>query len=259
MNFFYSIKTNTLASKLTIPRFRNNSNSNKEYNVFSLEIKNNKWHIKKLNCEANDNFFYLSGKMLDNNTIIFLAKDNELKQFRKYDFELLIDLNNYTNTVPDYRANLMIYNSEGGFSSYQSDYPFSMVNKTGNIISPINALTNLNAQTNIIFFKNIFIKPIIAKFKLFFIDIIEKRILFEKSIFTNTTNAIEIEKKFINPNVYLYSSKYLGVPMFVSCLNGHISFEHTHPPQEYIFSKSKFRIIGELKEEFNEIIDKENC
>ena len=47
--------------------------------------------------------------------------------------------------------------------------------------------------------------------------------------------------------------------MFVSCLNGHISFEHTHPPQEYIFSKSKFRIIGELKEEFNEIIDKENC
>ena len=35
--------------------------------------------------------------------------------------------------------------------------------------------------------------------------------------------------------------------MFVSCLNGHISFEHTHPPQEYIFSKSKFRIIGSLR------------
>ena len=91
------------------------------------------------------------------------------------------------------------------------------------------------------FVKNIYIKPIEKKFKIFFIDIFEKRVLAEKTVITNTTNIINIDKKFINPNVFLFSSQYIGIPMFVSILNNCISFEHTHPPHEYILGKNKYR------------------
>lgn len=259
MNFFFSIKTDDLSSKLTIPRFRNKSATNKEYEIFSSQIKNKKWFVEKLDCDIGEDFYFLSGDILDNNKIFFLAKESEINLYNETNFDRLINLNNFSDTVPDFRANLSIYNKQGGFSSYQSDYPFGMVHKRGNIISPISVLTNINAQKNYIFFRNIFIEPIEIEFQIYFIDIMKKKILFKESVYTNRTNIINIEKKYINSHTYLFSNKYLGVPMFVSCLNGHISFEHTHPPQEYIFSKSKFRIIGELKEEFNEIIDKENC
>ena len=43
--------------------------------------------------------------------------------------------------------------------------------------------------------------------------------------------------------------------MFVSIKNKHISFEHTHPPHEYILSQNKFKKITELKEEINAIVN----
>ena len=43
--------------------------------------------------------------------------------------------------------------------------------------------------------------------------------------------------------------------MFVSYNNNDISFEHTHPPHEYILSEDKFKTISELKKEINAIIN----
>ena len=42
--------------------------------------------------------------------------------------------------------------------------------------------------------------------------------------------------------------------MFVSEKKKHLSFEHTHPPHEYILSNDKFMKVSELKREINEII-----
>ena len=81
-----------------------------------------------------------------------------------------------------------------------------------------------------------------------------KKILYNKEIYTNSLNEIEINKDFINPNVFLFTDKYLGVPVFVSCKNNHLSCEHTHPPHEYIISGDKYKKISELKKEMNEII-----
>ena len=36
----------------------------------------------------------------------------------------LLSVNGFTDTVPDYRSNLKIFNRKGGFSSYQAEYPF---------------------------------------------------------------------------------------------------------------------------------------
>ena len=55
--------------------------------------------------------------------------------------------------------------------------------------------------------------------------------------------------------MFLITDKYLGIPMFVSIDQKHVSFEHTQPPHEYILGKNKFKKISELKKEINEIIN----
>ena len=42
--------------------------------------------------------------------------------------------------------------------------------------------------------------------------------------------------------------------MYVSVKNNFLSFEHTHPPHEYILSKNKFLKVSDLKKEIYEII-----
>ena len=68
-------------------------------------------------------------------------------------------------------------------------------------------------------------------------------------------NEIIVEKDFIKPEVFMFTDKYIGVPVFCSIKDKHISLEHTHPPHEYIMGVDRFRIVSELKREFNEIIN----
>ena len=59
---------------------------------------------------------------------------------------------------------------------------------------------------------------------------------------------------FIKSEIFLVTDRYLGVPMYVSIKNNFLSFEHTHPPHEYILSENKFIKVTNLKKEINEII-----
>ena len=68
---------------------------------------------------------------------------------------------------------------------------------------------------------------------------------------------IEIQKSIITPNIFVCSNSYLGIPQYLSEKEGHLSFEHTHPPHEYIQSKDRFKRVNEFKYAINEII-KEN-
>ena len=80
-------------------------------------------------------------------------------------------------------------------------------------------------------------------------------ILFKQSILTNTTNEVEIKKEFIKPDIFLFTKDFIGIPIYTSIHKNHISFEHTHPPHEYILSGDKFKKISELKLEINAIIN----
>ena len=51
------------------------------------------------------------------------------KIFDEFNDKKLEDFNNFTNTRPAFRANFKIYLDQGGFSSYQSEYPYSMITK----------------------------------------------------------------------------------------------------------------------------------
>ena len=109
-------------------------------------------------------------------------------------------------------------------------------------------------DANIIFLKNIYKLPIQDEFGAFFVNIKTKRVLKKIVVVTNFLNEIIVKKEFIKPEVFLFTDKYIGIPIFCSIKDKHISLEHTHPPHEYIMTNDRFRIVNELKKEFREII-----
>ena len=182
-----------------------------------------------------------------------LAKKNSSLSLKK-----LENFSDFTETWPAFRSNLKIFLKNGGFSSYQSEYPFSMIEKKGNILTPINILLDKNAEKNYLFIKNIYKEPVIQNFTGYIVNIKKKIILKRFKLKTNYSNIMLIDNDLIDPENYLITNEFLGIPMFISINKNHISFEHTHPPHEYILSKNKFEIIKNLKQEIYEIINKEN-
>ena len=63
-------------------------------------------------------------------TKIYSFKDeNEIENYKINGLDKLTKFNNFTSTNPAFRCNLEINSDKGGFSSYQSEYPFNMINK----------------------------------------------------------------------------------------------------------------------------------
>jgi hypothetical protein len=185
MNFFFGVNNKTFKSELQIPLFKNRSKKIENLKLFKCFL-NKKWVFKEIRNKKFNKFFYLlKNEDIRNNEIYFLAKDEDLEDF---DCKKLKNFNNYTETSPSYRANFKIYLKDGGFSSYQSEYPFSMIEKKGTILTPINTLSNKNADKNYILIKNIFVDPIEERFKGYLINIKNKKILEEYEMKTNFTN-----------------------------------------------------------------------
>ena len=252
MNFFYGINNDIFKSKLQIPLFKNRDFKKTDLKLFKVYPKNNQWTLKEIqNKKVNDYFYVLKDEDIFNNEIFFLAKNTILEEFDK---NKLKNFNNFTDTEPAYRANFEIYLNNGGFSSYQSEYPFSMINKKGTLLSSVSSISNPDAEKNYVLIKNIFEKPIEENFKIYFVNYKTKKIEEQFKIKTNYTNCIEINNKLIKPEIFLVTKEYLGIPMYVSVKNKFLSFEHTHPPHEYILGKNKFLKVTDLKKEINEII-----
>lgn len=254
MNFFFSLHYKNIQSRLTIPRFQNRGYFNKDYVPFSAKIFNDNWKFSIAKYKKDDYFFYIEESELTNYNIFFLAKQNQFSISNKIFPQNLLNFNKFTDTDPAFRSNIEIYNYKGGFSSYQSDYPYEMINKKGNILSCLGLLTNKDCE-NIIFFKNIYQRPINEKFHLYFVDITKKIILKKIDLYTNRTNCIELDNNFIDNNVYLFTDHYIGIPIFVSqSSKGELSLEHTHPPHLYVLGKKRYEVVSRLKNEINKII-----
>ena len=246
MNFFFGIKSRFIKSQLKIPKFQNSGKFDKDIKVYEAFPLNNKWNINKIECDENKNFYFISDK-IENNKIFFLANEDEVTQNKIILFDELKDINNFTDTTPAFRANLKLFSENGGISSYQSEYPFDMTKRRGSILSPINILLNKNAEKNIIFFKNIFFKPINEKTNLFFVNFQEKKIIKRVEILSNYLNEIIVDKELLNNDTYLFTENCLGIPMYLSIKNFHLSFEHTHPPHHYILSQNRYEKISKKR------------
>lgn len=253
MNFFFGFKNSDYTSELQIPKFQNKNSSKKEINLFRADISNNIWEISKvLDSNEDEYFYFLKDHQIDNKVIFFLAKDSEVKNSKE---KKLIKYNKFTETSPAFRANFIIKKKNEGFSSYQSEYPFNMTMKKGIVTSGVASLTNKSANKNYIIFRNIFIEPMERLFNVFFVNLKTNKILKKEQFFTNRTNIIEVENDLLKPEIYFVSQDYLGIPIYLSEKNGHLSFEHTHPPHEYFMSENKFKIIKKFKNEINKIIN----
>lgn len=260
MNFFFGAILDNITCSLTIPKF-----TNKEKNIFKnnvrlycAEISKNIWKIHLIETEENENFFLINKNLIDNKKIFFIAKSSEIENFKNLHFKKIFSINSLTDTHPAFRANLELELLNGGFSSYQSEYPSEMVSKKGSVLSSLNSLTNKNADKNFLIFRNIFEEPIETVFNIYFIDVEDKIILDKHKIITNQTNIIEINKALIKPNIFLFSDGYVGIPIFLSIMDGHLSLEHTHPPYHYIIGKNNFLKTSELKKNIYDQIIKKN-
>ena len=173
MNFFFGASYGDFKSELQIPVFQNRNPKAKNINLYELYIDNEKWKIIDKNKDSlNNDFYLLYDNDLNNDNIFFLASTEDLKSF---DHSKLLDLNNFTNTSPDFRANLKIKYKNQGFSSYQSEYPYELIIKEGTTLSQISSLTDTEADKNFIIFKNIFHLPIKKKFKGYFVNYEKKK------------------------------------------------------------------------------------
>tara|TARA_A100001011_G_C14116129_1_gene759163 strand:- start:85 stop:876 length:792 start_codon:yes stop_codon:yes gene_type:complete len=259
MNIFFGLETDIINSNLKIPKFKNNFTFGHEIELLKAEINNNKkWKISKSVNNFDDDFYFVESKNLSDNEIYFLSLKSELDFNFNHEIEIdcIKDFSNYTNTKPAYRCSLNIENNNGGFSSYQSEYPFKMTNGNGSVLSPITNLLNKNSDKKIIFFRNIYHLPLNLEFDAYIIDYKEKKILDKKTFLTNKTNFFKIENDYLSDGVFLFVDGFLGIPIYYMEKKNHISFEHTHPLTEYILDKNRYKIISDLKNEFKNIIKK---
>ena len=258
MNFFFGVKHDKITSSITIPKFQNSSKQDKKYDLYRATIGNEKWHIDKLNCHNDENFYFVEKELINNEDFFFLSKENDLDQKIKTNLLQMIKPNIFTKTHPAYRASLELTYEEGGFSSYQSEYPYGMIGKTSNILSPLGTLLNHGVEQNYLIFRNIHNEPVQKSFNLYIIDIDKLEILKTLEIFTNKSNIIPIDKTFINHSTYIYIDSFIGIPIFLSIDRGHLSFEHTHPPYHYILGEKNFKLANKLKNRIHEKIFQKN-
>ena len=86
------------------------------------------------------------------------------------------------------------------------------------------------------------------------VDIKQKIILEKYNLKTNYSNLLLINNNYIKPEVYFITDQFLGIPVYISEKNGHLSMEHTHPPHTHILTGNRYNVVKNLKERINEII-----
>ena len=80
MNYFFGISSSDIKTNLTIPRFQNSGVTDYKYKLFKAVIIKNSWNFEKIDCEKNENFYFVNAEMADNNNIFFLAETSEVEK-----------------------------------------------------------------------------------------------------------------------------------------------------------------------------------
>ena len=90
MYFFFGIKNSILNSEIKIPKFQNNGFKGKNYFVYGAIPRENKWSITKVECDFDENFFYVNFSNFNEKQIFFLAKDVEIDNYLNKNLNNLI-------------------------------------------------------------------------------------------------------------------------------------------------------------------------
>ena len=148
----------------------------------------------------------------------------------------------YHNSKVAWRANIKLKNKFCS-SSYQGEYPGSMVFKNISLVSCSPMIQKNENIKNYFYLVNLSNNPQKRKFE---IDILssKKEKIMNFDCYTNTSNCIDLKKlsKNYNSDMYIFVSKTGGgIPIYFSTNNAHkMSLEHTHPPTEYVLHGNRF-------------------
>ena len=244
MNYFFLTSNNNFGCQISIPKFTNDGYQDHAMGLVRASIVDQKWCFQEHSGPEDGDFWEFESSPETAGDIFFIATKEQLRL--QQNSRRLLDLNTYTNTVPDYRCNVEIFNDSGGFSSYQSEYPYQMATRKGAIFSSIATLSNPSAIKNGLFFRNIYEHPVHNEFPGW---VVNKRTCEVKKSFvlrTNTTNYISLEDLDEDPDLVFYAKGFLGIPIYVSeDKTGQLSFEHTHPPHSNVFAR--FDLVNKIK------------
>lgn len=257
MNFFFFAVNQKYNSRLAIPKFQNSGKTDNELGLYQGDIVSNRWNISKAdNIIEDERFWYLHDTTSANNAIFFLSNEREASKLEEKNQLRIIE--KFTDTNPSYRANLMIENSLGALSSYQTEYPFRMVEKLGSFYTDCGLLTSDLASSVGIFIRNIHFNPILEERDLWLFSLPKNEVLQSYKLKLNNMTYIDLtEYKNELSGCFLFAKDFSGVPSWaVEYDDGSLSFEHTHPPHESILGDNKFELVRKLRENAFEKISK---
>jgi hypothetical protein len=256
MNFFFFTSNEFVNSKLQIPKFNNGGHRDDSLNLFGAFVNKDSWEFYNVNCREDDNFNFLSSNADNQSHIFFYHSNLSPENFSG----VLTKPSQFTHTSPAFRANLVIENNLGGFSSYQSEYPFAMTQIKSSMVSSAGNLIARDATNCGVFIRNISAKPSIDKHELFIWDEDKEEIIDKVSIFSNSTNFVCLNELVNNvQNIGLFCNTMVGIPIFViEYENGSLSFEHTHPPHENVHGVDRFQLVKSYKEKISDKILKKS-
>ena len=255
MNFFFGLNLDSFNCSLTIPKFTNEGNVIQQNSLFTSKIEKDYWLIKKQYCDEDENFYYLNISVEDIENVFFLGnkdfcgdkEEKKIKELRSF---------NKINTDYTLRANLKISNVNKDESSYQSEYPLDMANRKGNILTNVSSFFNQD-QNNLLVFKQIYFLPVKKPFFVYLVDLYSEKVLLKKTFYSNSTNTFNLPHTEDLKNCCFYTDGFLGIPIFISYGNKKgISMEHSHPPQLYLLSNNRYKVISKIKNKVEEIVSK---
>jgi hypothetical protein len=218
---------------------------------------NSQWRVTAATFTKEDeNYWRILSNSLNRDSIYFIADFDKAKNIEIEN--ILLDVDSFTDTKPDYRANLKIKNESGFSSSYQSEYPYRMTKALGSLYSACDALTDTRANSIGLFLKNIHCKPIKVAAQLFLVNRKTSEIKRKFDLKLNESFFADLtEYKLEISDCYLFARNYIGIPVFVSEYdNGSLSFEHTHPPHEFVTGSDRYKLVHKFKEDRYEEISK---
>jgi hypothetical protein len=234
---------------MTIAKFQNcGRRIPPDTHLYGVAPRDGRWHVYPAEADESRHFWTVTSTTDNLHDIFFLATEAQLEEHDWF-ANGLCSLNDFTDTAPDYRANLSVSNEKGGFSSYQSEFPSKMLGRRGDLLTAIYTLGNPQAVRNVIFIRSVFDQAITEPYKAYVVDKANARVEAEFDLVCNRTNVIELPAATVRPGTYLYAKGFLGVPIYLSeSSDGHLSLEHTHPPHSVVDGPRKFELVREYKD-----------
>jgi hypothetical protein len=255
MNFFFGTCLPDVNCKLTIPKFQNSGRRIHELYLYKAHIINSKWKVSSVTNSIETDYFYQL-ENVDNSSVFFFGDDTSIREIEHSNE--LCNIESFTDTAPDFRSNLLIQNENGGFSSYQSEYPFRMTKAHGSLYSDCGLLTSASAARVGVFIRNIHFRPLNENVNIFLYSNLSQKVLETYTVKLNQTTFIDLtDWKADLRHCFLYASDFLGIPIYmIEYEDGSLSLEHTHPPHEAILGEDRFKRVGSMKRRSHEKIFK---